>query len=107
MTHSTNTPTASATASMKPSRTPRRSGRICIIASAGIPSGSKLLSWPIFLAAGVPVEALVVLKVIDAIPDIFKTLLNVTADLSITVIVQRFAGAPVATPVPVLATQTE
>jgi Na+/H+-dicarboxylate symporter len=55
----------------------------------------------------VPVEALVVLKVIDVIPDIFKTLLNVTADMSVTVIVQRFAAAPVATPVPVLATQTE
>ena len=80
---------------------------ILSFASAGIPSGSKLLSWPIFLAAGVPVEALVVLKVIDAIPDIFKTLLNVTADLSVTVIVQRFAGAPVATPVPALATQME
>lgn len=80
---------------------------ILCFASAGIPSGSKLLSWPIFLALGVPVEALVVLKVIDAIPDIFKTLLNVTADMSVTVIVQRFAGVPVAAPVPVLVTQTE
>jgi Na+/H+-dicarboxylate symporter len=84
---------------------------ILSFASAGIPSGSKLLSWPIFLAAGVPVEALVVLKVIDAIPDIFKTLLNVTADMSITVIVQRFAGlaapAPAPAPVPVLVTQAE
>lgn len=80
---------------------------ILAFASAGIPSGSKLLSWPILLAAGVPVEALVVLKVIDVIPDIFKTLLNVTADMSVTVVVQRFAGLPVAAPVPVLATQTE
>jgi Na+/H+-dicarboxylate symporter len=59
------------------------------------------------LSLGVPVEALVVLKVIDAIPDIFKTLLNVTADMSVTVIVQRFAEAPVTEPVPVLAAQTE
>ncbi|HLE57481.1 MAG TPA: cation:dicarboxylase symporter family transporter [Rhodothermia bacterium] len=80
---------------------------ILCFASAGIPSGSKLLSWPIMLAVGVPVEALVVLKVIDAIPDIFKTLLNVTADMSVTVIVQRFAGVPVTAPVPVLVTQTE
>lgn len=80
---------------------------ILACASAGIPSGSKLLSWPILLAAGVPVEALVVLKVIDVIPDIFKTLLNVTADMSVTVAVQRFAGLPVAAPVPVLVTQTE
>jgi len=80
---------------------------ILAFSSAGIPSGSKLLSWPILLAAGVPVEALVVLKVIDVIPDIFKTLLNVTADMSVTVVVQRFAGLPVAAPVPVLVTQTE
>lgn len=80
---------------------------ILCFASAGIPSGSKLLSWPIMLALGVPVEALVVLKVIDAIPDIFKTLLNVTADMSVTVIVQRFAGAPVTAPVRALVTQTE
>ena len=80
---------------------------ILAFSSAGIPSGSKLLSWPILLAAGVPVEALVVLKVIDVIPDIFKTLLNVTADMSVTVVVQRFAGLPAAAPVPVLATQTE
>jgi proton glutamate symport protein len=80
---------------------------ILAFSSAGIPSGSKLLSWPILLAAGVPVEALVVLKVIDVIPDIFKTLLNVTADMSVTVVVQRFAGLPVAAPVPVLVTQAE
>jgi Na+/H+-dicarboxylate symporter len=80
---------------------------ILCFASAGIPSGSKLLSWPIMLAAGVPVEAMVVLKVIDAIPDIFKTLLNVTADMSVTALVQRFAGVPVAAPVPVMVTQTE
>jgi Na+/H+-dicarboxylate symporter len=78
-------------------------------ASAGIPSGSKLISWPIFLAMGVPVEALVMMKVIDAIPDIFKTMLNVTADLSATVIVQRFAGQGAPEPVgpPVLAPVTE
>jgi len=59
-------------------------------ASPGIPSGSRLLSWPLFLAAGVPVEVLVLMKVVDAIPDIFKTMLNVTADMSIALIVQRF-----------------
>ena len=78
-------------------------------ASAGIPSGSKLVSWPILLAMGVPVEALVVMKVIDVIPDIFKTMLNVTADMSATVIVQRFAGRTAAEPVgsPALAPATE
>jgi len=59
-------------------------------ASPGIPTGNRLLSWPLFLAAGVPVEVLVLMKVVDAIPDIFKTMLNVTADMSIALIVQRF-----------------
>lgn len=78
-------------------------------ASAGIPSGSKLLSWPVFLAMGVPVEALVMMKIIDAIPDIFKTLLNVTADMSVTVIVQRFSRSALPGPAsaPSLAPTTE
>lgn len=76
-------------------------------ASAGIPSGGKLLSWPALLAAGVPVQALVLMKVIDAIPDIFKTLLNVTADMSVAVIVQRFAEPELAEDAPVIAMQTE
>jgi Na+/H+-dicarboxylate symporter len=33
------------------------------------------------------------LKAVDAVPDIFKTLLNVTADMSVAVIVARFFGA--------------
>jgi proton glutamate symport protein len=61
--------------------------------SAGVPSGGRLLSWPMYLAAGVPVQALVVTKVADAIPDIFKTVANVTADLSVATIVTRFFKA--------------
>ena len=38
-----------------------------------------------------PVQALVVLKVADAIPDILKTVLNVTADLSVAAIIARFS----------------
>ena len=58
--------------------------------SAGVPSGGRLVSWPMYLAAGVPIQALVVVKVTDAIPDIFKTVANVTADLSVATIVARF-----------------
>jgi Na+/H+-dicarboxylate symporter len=38
------------------------------------------------------------LNAVDAIPDIFKTVLNVTADMSAAAIVGRFAGAPAAAP---------
>jgi Na+/H+-dicarboxylate symporter len=59
--------------------------------TAGIPSGGQLLTWPLLMSAGIPVEALVMLKVADAIPDIFKTVLNVTADMSVATIVARVA----------------
>jgi Na+/H+-dicarboxylate symporter len=59
--------------------------------TVGIPSGGQLLTWPLLLSTGIPIEALVMLKVADAIPDIFKTVLNVTADMSVATIVNRFA----------------
>jgi Na+/H+-dicarboxylate symporter len=59
--------------------------------TVGIPSGGQLLTWPLLLSVGIPIEALVMLKVADAIPDIFKTVLNVTADMSVATIVNRFA----------------
>jgi Na+/H+-dicarboxylate symporter len=55
----------------------------------GIPSGGFMLALPLYLAAGIPVEALVLLKAVDGIPDIFKTLANVTADMSVAAIVAR------------------
>ncbi len=61
--------------------------------TVGIPSGGQLLTWPLLLSTGIPIEALVMLKVADAIPDIFKTVLNVTADMSVATIVDRFAPA--------------
>jgi len=35
--------------------------------TVGIPSGGQLLTWPLLLSAGIPIEALVMLKVADAI----------------------------------------
>lgn len=61
-------------------------------AIAGVPSGGQLLTWPLFMSAGIPIEALLMLKVADTIPDIFKTVLNVTADMSVATIVSRFAS---------------
>jgi len=37
----------------------------------------------------VPIEGVVVLEAIDLIPDIFKTLVNVTADLSMATLLSR------------------
>ncbi len=65
---------------------------ILSFAIPGIPSGGKFTTLPIYLAAGVPVEGVILLKAVDAIPDIFKTLINVTEDLTLTTVVARFAG---------------
>jgi Na+/H+-dicarboxylate symporter len=81
--------------------------------SPGIPSGGFLTTLPVYLAAGLPIEGLILLKAVDSVPDIFKTLVNVTADMSAAAIVARFVGPdapvelapldgfPVAEPVPV------
>ena len=37
-------------------------------------------------------EAFALFKVADAVPDIFKTILNVTADMTVATIVARFAA---------------
>lgn len=56
----------------------------------GIPGGDPLVATlPLFAAAGVPLEGVLILEVVEAIPDIFKTIINVTADLSAAVIVTR------------------
>lgn len=55
----------------------------------GIPSGSLFMVAPFFAAAGIPPEAIGVLIALDLIPDVFKTLLNVTGHLTATVVLAR------------------
>ncbi|MGH7468259.1 MAG: dicarboxylate/amino acid:cation symporter, partial [Longimicrobiales bacterium] len=58
-------------------------------ASPAVPSGGLFVQAPVYMAVGLPVEGLGILIAIDAIPDIFKTLLNVTADMSVLTVVAR------------------
>ena len=57
--------------------------------SPGVPSGGLLLMAPLYLAVGLPVEGLGILIAVDMIPDIFKTVLNVTADMTVATILAR------------------
>ena len=58
--------------------------------SAGIPSGGVAFkTLPVYLAAGVPIEGVIILEAVETIPDIFKTLLNVTGDMSVATILTR------------------
>ena len=58
--------------------------------SAGVPNGGVAFkTLPAYLAAGVPIEGVVILEAVETIPDIFKTLLNVTGDMSVATILSR------------------
>ncbi len=48
---------------------------------------------PISMAMGVPVELLPVLMAVEVIPDIIRTVGNVTADVTVTAIMARWEGA--------------
>jgi Na+/H+-dicarboxylate symporter len=58
--------------------------------SVGVPDGGAAFqTLPAYLAAGLPIEAIIVLEATTTIPDIFKTLLNVTADMSAAAMLSR------------------
>lgn len=47
----------------------------------------------VYLAVGLPVEGYILLETTDVIVDIFKTLLNVTGDMSVASVVDRITKA--------------
>lgn len=55
----------------------------------GIPSGSLFIIATIFPNVGLPVEGVGILIALDALPDVFKTALNVTGHLTSAVLVSR------------------
>jgi proton glutamate symport protein len=57
--------------------------------TAGVPSMGTVRSIPAYVAVGIPLEGVVLLDAMEAIPDVFKTLLNVTGDMSAAAILSR------------------
>lgn len=55
----------------------------------GIPRGAFIMLTPLFAAIGLPVEGIGILIAVDAIPDTFATVLNVTGDLVAATLVAR------------------
>ena len=55
----------------------------------GVPRGAFLMLAPLFVSIGLPAEGIGILIAVDAIPDVFSTVLNVTGDLAAAAIVQR------------------
>jgi len=58
-------------------------------AAPGVPRGAFLMLTPLFLAIGLPAEGIGILIAVDAIPDLFATVLNVSGDLVAAVLVAR------------------
>jgi Na+/H+-dicarboxylate symporter len=62
--------------------------------TVGLPSGIlPIPTLPAYIAAGIPIEGVVILEAVDAIPDMFKTVLNVTGDMSAAAILARSESA--------------
>jgi proton glutamate symport protein len=55
----------------------------------GIPRGAFIMLTPLFLAIGLPAEGIGLLIAVDAIPDTFSTVLNVTGNLAAAALVAR------------------
>lgn len=55
----------------------------------GIPSGSLFIIAPFFAGVGIPPESVGVLIALDLVPDVFKTLCNVTGHLTAATLVAR------------------
>ena len=65
---------------------------ILSFSTVGLPGGGAAFrTLPAYLAAGVPLEGVVILEAVDAIPDIFKTVTTVTGDMSAAAILSRAA----------------
>jgi proton glutamate symport protein len=62
----------------------------------GIPAGAIITMTPVLASAGVPVEGIGVLMGVDTIPDMFRTLANVTGWYAAGTIVTRRSTGPAA-----------
>jgi proton glutamate symport protein len=58
--------------------------------AVGVPRGGAAFSTlPAYLAAGLPIQGVVILESVETVPDFFKTVLNTTADMSIAAVTAR------------------
>lgn len=57
--------------------------------SPGVPSGGLFVMTPIYVALNLPVEGIGLMIALDLVPDMFITTANVTADLTVAVVLAR------------------
>lgn len=61
-------------------------------AAPGVPRGAFLMLTPLFLAIGLPAEGIGILIAVDAIPDLFATVLNASGNLAAAALVARYSS---------------
>ena len=67
--------------------------------SVGVPNGGAAFkTLPAYVAAGLPIEGIIIAEAVETIPDIFKTVLNVTGDMSVAAVLSRGSRVSVAAP---------
>lgn len=66
-------------------------------ATPGVPNGGFLLLAPVLASVGVPAAGVALLIAVDAIPDLFATVTNVSGDFAAAAIVRRLAAREPAT----------
>ncbi len=55
----------------------------------GIPSGGLIILAPVFISIGLPVEGIGILIALDVFPDAARSMLNVTADITVATVLTR------------------
>ena len=63
-------------------------------AAPGVPRGAFIMLTPLFTAIGLPAEGIGILIAVDALPDTFATVLNVTGDLAAAALVANADPRP-------------
>lgn len=64
----------------------------------GVPGGALLVAAPVFASVGLPAAAIGILLAVETIPDMLRTPVNITADLSVAAILSRRASSVAMTP---------
>lgn len=65
---------------------------LCDLGVAPVPSGSLIMLGNVFIAVGIPLEALGMAFAVDRILDMARTLLNYTGDIYSAIVVDRMTG---------------
>ena len=65
---------------------------LCDLGVAPVPSGSLIMLGNVFIAVGIPMEALGIAFAVDRILDMARTLMNYTGDIYSAVVVDRLSG---------------